>query len=134
MSAPTIPSLRHAVVKATGQQPGLREVSDLAVRQPDSAPALRRQLADLVARHRSRWEKQVIDGETGERQAADSLVGWLRRTGRDQVVQALSVRNWVRPRDGRNGVLWVFCDPQVLPRRVRDEAAAALGFDIRVVR
>ncbi len=127
---PTAPSLRHAVIKSTGQQVALRDVVDLALRQGSRAPALRRQLARLVGRSRPSWERQVTEVEVGEQRATEALVDWLTGIGRSEAAGALTVRNWVRPRDDRSGALWVYCDRQLLPFTVRKQAAEALGFDV----
>ncbi|MGR6967046.1 hypothetical protein ACU610_21545 [Geodermatophilus sp. URMC 61] len=144
---PTAPSLRHAVVKSTGQQVALRDVVTLAQQQPASAPpALRELLRDVVLRTRERWKDQASANEAGERRATEALLAWLTSVGKAEVAAALTVRNYAPAREARpagegrdaqearNAALFVYCDRDLLPPRVRREAADALGFDVVLVR
>jgi hypothetical protein len=133
LRAPTLPSLRHMLMKLTERNRGMSEVLSLASVAPASAPPpLQRPVSDLVARNRSRWEEAAVGAEDAVEQGTARLKDYLNRYGNYQAANYLTGKNWVKPREGRPGTLYVGCDPRLLPRQWRDAASAALGFDVRL--
>ena len=131
---PSAASLRHAVIKSTGQQIALRDVIELALQQSETAPALRQELHGLTKRSRGRWRDQASAREAEEKKATEALSAWLTDAGHGEVAATLSVRNFAPAVEGRNAILFVWGGPSHLSRRVREQAAAALGFDVVLVK
>jgi hypothetical protein len=120
-------------MKLTERNRGMSEVLSLASVAPASAPPpLQRPVSDLVARNRSRWEEAAVGAEDAVEQGTARLKDYLNRYGNYQAANYLTGKNWVKPREGRPGTLYVGCDPRLLPRQWRDAASAALGFDVRL--
>lgn len=133
MRAPSLPSLRHMLMKLTEQNRDMDNVLALATARPGFAAAsVQRQIAALVDRNEPGWVKVAAAAAASLEERTAQLKDWLNRQGNYQAASYLAGKHWVRPRDGRPGTLFVACDARLLPRPWRDAASAALGFDVRL--
>ena len=120
-------------MKLTERNRSMHEVLGLALAVPASVPpTAQRSVSDLVARNKSRWEREAGLAEESVEERTAQLKDWLNRQGNFQAAADLMGKHWVRPRDGRPGTLFVACDARMLPRPWRDAASATLGFDVRL--
>jgi hypothetical protein len=132
---PSLPGLVHASVKATGQSQDPDTILKLCLAVGSAAPAsMRKDVGDMVATATPPWRKQLSTRQEAQAEKTAAVVAWLRTHGDSRAAEGLAVRNWSPPRDDRPGTLYVFCDARYFSRQARDQAAAALGFEIRIVR
>jgi hypothetical protein len=131
---PTLPSLRHMLMKVTMRQRSIGDVLQLSLATPHTAPALHRELDRLVDSVRRRWTAAAASAAGDLDEYTRQLLEWLYRAGNHQAAESLVGTGWARPRDGRPGKLFVRCDPRLLSRAWRDAASAALGFEVRLER
>jgi len=131
--APSLPSLVHAAIKATGIPQDANSIlgACLAIGMT-TPPSIKQVVQTVVGKAEPQWRKQLGERQEAQSEKTRAVVLWLRSNGHDQAAQALSSRNWSPPRDDRPGTLYVFCDARLFPRLIRDQASATLGFDIRI--
>lgn len=134
VSAPTLPSLRHMLMKVTGVQRSVTDVLDLARATPNRSPALGDRIGELVTRESKRWTAVATQLEDALQERTAELKAWLIANGNTNAATMVVGTSWVRPREGRPGMLFVRCDPRYLPRPWRDAADGALGFSVRLER
>jgi hypothetical protein len=129
---PTLGGLRHMLLKLTGQARPMDSVLTLALRTSATAPALTSELRALTDKQAATWGAAAAAAAASADQQLAQLKDWLNRQGQYNAATVVTATHWVRPRDDRPGVLRVRCDPRLLPRYLRDQAGAALGFEVRM--
>jgi hypothetical protein len=132
LPAPSLPSLRHMLMKLTARNRDMEEVFALATAVPAYGSPIQDQIRALGDRQKERWRGAAAAAADAVEERTAQLKDWLAQQRNHQAAASLTGRHWVKPRDGRPGMLYVICSARLLPRAWRDAASAALGFDVRL--